>query len=172
MNIRIRVLFLGTKNMDAGWPHHFFDTEKEKERIKAELIKLQEKIKGIEFFGWDLLTTENDVNEISWRLDADGLIISILTSEFASLGPDLFKLLDSGIPAIIYSNPFSTYWNGSGRLYFEKRKAYVIESPDIGDLLPALKALKAVSLLNKTKMLIVTDWKYRKDKYDPRMVEP
>ena len=172
MNIRIRVLFLGKKNMDAGWPHHNFDVKEEIKEIKSSLIGLQKKISKVELFGWDLLDTENAVNEISWKLKADGLLIVILTSEFASLGPDLFKILDSGLPAVIYSKPFSTYWNGSGRLYFEKRRAFVVESPDLSSLLPALRALKAVCLLRKSKMLVVADLKYDKSKYDPRMAEP
>lgn len=172
MDVKIRVLFLGTRNMDAGWPHHFFNVDKEISRIKEELVNLQKNIYGIKFFGWDLLASENDVNEISWKLDADGLLIVILTSEFASLGPDLFKLLDSGLPAIIYSKPFSTYWNGSGRFYFERRKAFVVESSDIRSLLPALNALKTVCLLSKTRLLIVMDLKYDKSKYNPRMAEP
>ena len=172
-HVKIRVIFLGKRRMDAGWPYHMFDVDSEAERLRRKLEELTPKVRGISFFGWDVLSEEGEVSNLAWSLNgADGLLIILLTSEFAALGPDIFKILDSGLPAIVYSSPFSTYWNGSGRLVFERRKAVVVETEEVKDLLPALRALKAVCLLKKMKALIIKDFDYDPSRVDPRMAEP
>jgi len=172
-HVKIRVIFLGKRRMDAGWPYHMFDVDSEAERLRRKLEELMLKVRGISFFGWDVLSEEGEVSNLAWSLNgADGLLIILLTSEFAALGPDIFKILDSGLPAIVYSFPFSTYWNGSGRLAFERRKAVIVETEEVKDLLPALRALKAVCLLKKMKALIIKDFDYDPSRVDPRMAEP
>ena len=171
--VKIRVIFLGKRQMDAGWPHHMFDVDAEAERLRRKIEELMPKVNGVSFFGWDVLSEEGEVLKLTWNLnEADGLLIVLLTSEFAALGPDMFKILDSELPAVVYSSPFNTYWNGSGRLVFERRKAVVVESEEVNDLLPALRALKAVCLLKKMKMLVIKDFDYDPSRVDPRMAEP
>lgn len=176
VKLRIRVVFLGTRDMDVGWPYHFFDIDKEAERLKGELLLIQEKVKDVEFFGWDLVTTEGELARVMSGLDeADGILASPLTQEFAdgnyTPNPPLIKLADVGKPLLVYTRPFSTYWDQSSRL-LRRGNTVVVDSSRVEDIIPKLEVMRAVSRLKDTVILMVKDLEYPKDRVDPRMRDP
>jgi hypothetical protein len=40
---KIRVVFFGTRQMDAGWHYPLFDIEKEAKRLREKLLNLEDK---------------------------------------------------------------------------------------------------------------------------------
>ena len=169
---KVRVIFIGHRDMDAGWPHHLFDIDSEAKRLKGELLKLQKKLKNIEFYGWDLVTSEFDAERLLPELeDADGLLTIPLTQEFADSNwtphPPLIQFADLNKPMIVYSKPFSTYWD-MGSVLSRMGKVVVIDSNKIEDIIPALEAMRAATRMKSIRVLLVKDYEYPKEYVDPR----
>ncbi len=171
----ILVLFLGERNMPAGWPYKEFPVDKQITKIRKELETLSSKIsdKTINFFGWQLVSNDQDIYE-SYNLmeNAEGLIIVPLNSEFASIGPDIGKLCEKDLPIIVYTKPFSVYYDGYAALLANNAKAVLVASSDPKDLIEPLEALTAVSNLKKLRLLVVRNLKHDYSKIDPRMLDP
>jgi hypothetical protein len=172
--LRIYVIGLGKEKMDSGWPHHNFDVKSAMKKYKQELNKIG-KSKGLDFSGYEIPKNEGEIIKIFDKIEQkefDCILTISLTSEFASLGPSIFKIADIGLPTIVYTKPFSTYWDGAGKLYKGEYKVEVCDSEDIKDIIPILDILKAVAKLKRTRLLLLKDYQYDPKYYDPRMVEP
>lgn len=153
----IQVIFVGKRGMKKGWPHANFDIDKEIKTLKSQLEKLRKKLSTeIKFTGFDLVSTDKELIELSGKIrDADGLLVSYLTTELGSATPDLlFKIADFGVPIILYTQPFSTYWDGSGRFKREKRNVTVVASGNMDDLNEKIKIMNAIAKLKRTKILV------------------
>ena len=177
--LKVYVLGLGKTNMETGWPHHNFDVVAAMEEYKKKLEEIGVS-SGIDFCGYKILpgkenNTECDIIQLLEKFEEekfDGILAINLTSEFASLGPPIFKIADSGLPTVVYTKPFSVYWNGSGKLYTGKYKVEVCESENIKDIVPIFDVVKAVVKLKKTRLLLLKDYDYDVNLFDPRMAEP
>ena len=95
-----------------------------------------------------------------------------LTSGFASLGLSIFKIADSSLLVVVYTKPFSTYWNGGSKLYAGDYKVEVCDSEHIEDILPILDIVRVVSRFKQTRVLLLKDYNYDTTLYDPRMAKP
>jgi len=160
--------------MDAGWPHHNFDVTTTMDKYRKELEKIGES-SGIDFSGYEIPKKESDIIQLLDRLERekfDGVLAISLTNEFAALGPSIFKVADSGLPTVVYTKPFSAYWDGGGKLYKGGYKAEVCDSENIEDIVPIFDVVKAVAKLKKTRLLLLKDYDYNIEFYDPRMAEP
>ena len=172
--LKIHVVGLGKKNMSEGWPHHNFDVASAMETYRSELDTIGN-TSHIEFSGYDIPQTEGELMQVLDALEkekADGILAISLTAEFSSLGPSIFKIADSGLPVIAYTKPFSTYWDGSGKLYDSEYKVEVCDSERIEDILPILDVVRAISRFKQTRVLLLKDYDYDTTHYDPRMAEP
>ena len=172
--LKIHVVGLGKINMSEGWPHHNFDVAGAMARYKHDLAKIGD-LSGIEFSGYEIPQSEEQLMQLLdafERESVDGILAISLTAEFSSLGPSIFKIADSDLPVIVYTKPFSTYWDGSGKLYDKAYKVEVCDSARIEDIVPILDAIKAVSRFKQTRMLLLKDYDYDTTHYDPRMAEP
>jgi len=172
--LKIHVVGLGKINMSEGWPHHKFDVASAMAGYKHNLDTIGE-ANDIEFAGYEIPQSEQQLMRLLDAFEqeaADGILAISLTAEFSSLGPSIFKIADSDLPVIVYTKPFSTYWDGSGRLYDSECKVEVCDSARIEDVLPILNAIRAVSRFRRTRMLLLKDYDYDTTHYDPRMAEP
>jgi hypothetical protein len=172
--LRIHVVGLGKANMSEGWPHHNFDVVGAIEDYRSELETIGDH-NQIEFFGYDVPQTEGELMQLLDALEsekADGFLAISLTAEFSSLGPSIFKIADSDLPVVVYTKPFSTYWDGNGKLYAGDYKVEVCDSAHIEDIVPILDVVRAVSRFKQTRVLLLKDYDYDTTHYDPRMAEP
>ena len=172
--LKIHVMGLGKTNMSAGWPHHNFDVDSAMKNYKKELEEIG-KANHMDFSGYDMPQTEEELMQLLDRLEdekVNGILAISLTAEFACLGPSIFKVADSGLPVVVYTKPFSTYWDGGGKLYAGSYKVVVCDSERIEDIVPILDVIRAVSRYKQTRVLLLKDYHYDTAHYDPRMAEP
>lgn len=171
---KIMVVFMGKENLSAGWPYKSFNLKKQIKTIKNELEEIKPRLSAnFEFFGWKLIDNNIDIfNAYSLMEEADGLIIVPLNAEFASLGPDIGKLCEMELPAIIYTKPFSTYYDGYAGLRASGVKVLSVSSSEPNDLIEPLNAIKTIADLKLLRLLVVRDLEHNNAKYDPRMYEP
>lgn len=156
---KIRVVFIGKRDMDCGWPHHLFDIEKESKKLKKELLSVEKKIDGLEFFGWDLVTTDEEIARVILELDeADGIVVSPLTFGFGTMWEPakICELAENGKPLVVYTRPFSVYHNLSGQLR-DYKGAITVQSSKIKDIIPELEVMRSVSKLRNMTVLVVRD---------------
>ncbi len=170
----VHVLFLGLRNMSTGWPYSNFNIDNAVEKIKKEMLQvLGESDPSLNLSGWTVISGDQDLFPAYYELkEADGMIIVPLTAEFAALGPDIFKVCEADLPAIIYTPPFATYWDGFGSLHASGIKAVHVASSSISDIREPLKAMKAVMKLRRLRLLIIRDMDHDYSKIDPRMLDP
>lgn len=156
---RIKVVFIGRRDMDCGWPHHRFDIEKESKRLKDELSSIEERIDGIEFFGWDVVTTDEEKERAISELDeADGILVLPLTFGFGDMWEPakVGELAEIGKPLLVYTRPFSVYHNLSAQLR-DYKGALSVQSSKIEDIIPKLEVMRSVSKLKDMIVLVVRD---------------
>ena len=172
--LKVYVVGLGKPNMGMGWPYHRFDIVAAMKEYREKLQRIGES-KGIEFHGYDVPEKESHIIQLLDRLESgnfDAVLAISLTAEFASLGPPIFKIADSGLPTVVYTKPFSTYWDGAGRLYKGGYKVVVCDSNNIEDVTPIFDVVKAVVKLKHTRLLLLKDYDYDIKCMDPRVKEP
>ena len=172
--LKIYVVGLGKVNMESGWPHHNFDVVAAMEEYKKKLKKIEESSE-IDFCNYKIQEKESDIIQFFKEIEKekfDGVLAINLTSEFASIGPSIFKIADAGLPTVVYTKPFSTYWDGSGKLYAGEYKVEVCESENIEDIVPIFDVVKAIAKLKDTRLLLLKDYDYDVNLFDPRMAEP
>lgn len=170
---KVYVLFLGIRNMATGWPYSSYNIDVAADNIRKDMMEALQVDRSLELTGWNIITGDSDIFAVYPELDnADGLIIVSLTAEFAALGPDIFKVCEKELPAIVYTPPFATYWDGFGALHASGAKAVHIASSDISDLKEPLQAMKAVMKLRRMHLLVVRDLEHDYTKIDPRMLDP
>jgi hypothetical protein len=172
--MKIHVIGLGKTDMTEGWPHHNFDVAGAMKNYKKELERIG-KANHIEFIGYDAPQTEGELMRLLDRFGeekTDGVLAISLTAEFACLGPSIFKIADSDLPVVVYTKPFSTYWDGGGKLYAGDYRVEVCDSERIDDIVPILDIVRVVSRFRGTRLLLLKDYDYDTEHYDPRMAEP
>jgi len=172
--LKVYVVGLGKPNMEIGWPYHDFDVVAAMKEYKEKLQRIGES-KGIEFRGYDVPEKESHIIQLLDRLENenfDAVLAISLTAEFASLGPSIFKIADSGLPTVVYTKPFSTYWDGAGRLYKSGYRVVVCDSNNIEDVAPIFDVVKAIVRLKHTRLLLLKDYDYDIKCMDPRIKEP
>lgn len=170
---KVRVVFIGQREIDAGWPHHLFNVDAEMKKLKEKLLRIQNRVKNIEFYGWDLIISEFEASKLLPELEeADGILAIPLTQEFADGNltphPPLIQLADTGKPMIVYTQPFSTYWD-QGSVLERIGRVTVINSSEIEDIIPALEAMRAVIRMKHIKILLIKDYEYSREHIDPRL---
>jgi hypothetical protein len=104
--------------------------------------------------------------------DADGILAIPLMQEFADGAwtphPVLTQLAELNKPMIVYTKPFSVYWD-MGPVLENMGRVYTVASQDLNDLMPSLEALKAYNRIRHTRILLLKDYGFNKDAIDPRL---
>jgi hypothetical protein len=120
------------------------------ERYFAEL---EQKIGGLKFIGGDLIPPSN-VDDLANKVrEADALLLIHLSAHGGD-APVLGKLIDVGLPTVLFSQPFS----GHGWMYFPQwhkqgKKVVLLPTSDWKELDRAVRLLRVPSCLKQTRII-------------------
>jgi len=131
-------------------------------RPTDEIAKLDEHLAGIErklgdvkFIGGDLIPP-TEVDQVAAKLkEADGAILFHLSGHGGD-APVLGRLIDAGIPAAVFSQPFS----GHGWMYFPAwqkagKKVVLLPTSDWSELDMVAGLMRVVPRMRQTRILVV-----------------
>jgi len=117
--------------------------------------ELETKMGDVKFIGGDLVPP-TDVNQVAAKLGgADGLILIHLSGHGGD-APVLTKLVDMGLPTVLFSQPFS----GHGWMYFpqwhkEHKKVVLLPSSDWSEIERVVALMRVPGWLRQTRILAV-----------------
>jgi hypothetical protein len=124
-------------------------------KLNAYLADLEKKVPGVKFVGGDMVPPA-EVGQVAARLkDADALLIVHL-SHHGGDAPVLGKLIDVGLPAALFSQPFS----GHGWMYFPQwhkqgKRVVLLPTSDWGALDRVAGLLRAAGWMRQTRILAI-----------------
>jgi hypothetical protein len=124
-------------------------------KFEKYLTDLETKLGDVKFVGGDLVPPA-DVGQVAAKLgEADGLLIIHLSGHGGD-APVLSKLIDVGLPTVLFSQPFS----GHGWMYFpqwhkEKKKIVLLPSSNWSEIDRMVGLLRVPALLKRTRILAV-----------------
>jgi len=125
------------------------------EKFDRYFAELEEKLGDVVFVGGDTVPPA-DIGQVADKLkDADALLIIHLSAHGGD-APALGKLVDVGLPTVLFSQPFS----GHGWMYFpqwrkEGKKIILLPTSDWSELDRAAGLLRAAAWMKKTRILAV-----------------
>ncbi len=150
--VRIHVVYVGT---GGAWPTPSFDAPAEVARFKEYLAGVQARLGDVQFVGGELIpNTVPAAEKLAASLgDADALLLIHLS--FGS-GEPLLKLVDAGLPAAIFSQPFSGHdwmyvpmWQKAGR------KVILLTSSDLAELDRAAALLRVPVRMRQSRIILI-----------------
>ncbi len=141
----------------AGRTGDAYLTHSPEEIIKFNqyFAELQKKLGDVEFIGGDTVPPAK-LSELATKLQgADALLIVHLSGHEGD-APSLGKLVDVGLPTVLFSQPFS----GHGWMYFpqwhkEGKKVILLPSSNWADLDRVVGLLRAAAWMKQTRILAV-----------------
>lgn len=149
---RIHVVYIG---LGGAWPKPEFDAPAEVRRFQAHLAETAKRLGDVEFVGGELIPNRDDAAAaVAGKLgDADALLLVHLA--FGSGGP-LLKLIDAGLPTVIFSQPFSGHdWMYVAQWRRAGKKVVLLPSSDWNDLDRAAALLRVPARLRASRVLLV-----------------
>jgi hypothetical protein len=148
--VRIHKVFAGRTG-----GHYLSRPTDEIERFNRYLDGVAKKLGNVEFVGGELIPAVK-VEEVAAKLkDADGALLFHLSGHGGN-APVLSKLLDTGVPAAVFSQPFS----GHGWMYFPAlakagKKVVLLPTSDWGELDRIVALLRVPAWLRQTRILAI-----------------
>ncbi|MBN1346033.1 MAG: hypothetical protein JXQ73_25320 [Phycisphaerae bacterium] len=124
-------------------------------KLDAYLDNVAKKLGGVQFVGGDLIPPAK-VEEVAAKLkDADGVLLFHLSGHGGD-SPVLGKLIDVGVPAAVFSQPFS----GHGWMDFPKwqkagKKVVLLPTSDWSELDQVVGLMRVAPRLRKTRIVVV-----------------
>ncbi|MBM4020532.1 MAG: hypothetical protein FJ288_19810 [Planctomycetes bacterium] len=131
------------------WPREELD------RLEKYFADLENKLGDVKFIGGDRVPPAK-VDEVAARMaDADALLIVHLSGHGGD-APVLTKLVDVGLPTVVFSQPFS----GHGWMYFppwrkQGKKVMLLATSNWDELGHAVGLLRVPALMKQTRILTV-----------------
>jgi hypothetical protein len=122
-------------------------------KFQAYFKDLEKKLGDVQFVGGDMIPPA-DPDQLAAKVkDADAVLI-IHLSWHGGQAPELGKIMDTGLPTILFSQPFS----GHGWMYFpqwrkEGKKVLLLPSSDWGEIDRMVSLVRAPALLRKSRIL-------------------
>jgi len=150
--VRIHVVYVGT---GGAWPTPTFDAPAEVARFKKHLSAVEARLGDVEFVGGELIgNTVPEAEKLAAGLDgADALLLIHLS--FGS-GRALLKLVDVGLPTVIFSQPFSGHdwmyvptWQRAGK------KVILLTTSDLAELDRAAALLRVPVRMRQSRIIVV-----------------
>lgn len=147
---RIGKVYLGRAR--PGWPKARLDLQAEVKRFEAQLAKLRPQLEDVEFVGGDLVSNNAALARAMKRLEGVDGILAIHLS--LGTGPYLTKLLELGVPVVLFSMPYSGHeWHIIASLQRMGKKVEVYPSSRYEDIVAAVRPIRAIHRLRETKIL-------------------
>ncbi|MCU0913880.1 MAG: hypothetical protein MUC88_04855 [Planctomycetes bacterium] len=150
--VKIHVVYVGT---GGAWPTPTFDAPAEVAKFKNYLAGVETRLGDIKFVGGELIpNTTAAAVEVSGRLkDADAVLLVHLS--FGS-GEPLKRLVEVGLPAAIFSQPFSGHdWMYVPRWQKAGKKVIMATSSDYRELERAAALLRVPVRMRQSRILVV-----------------
>lgn len=150
--VKIHVVYVG---LGGAWPKPEFDAKAEVQKFTKYLDELRARLGDVEFVGGELIPNRDDAAAgLAPKLaGADALLLIHLA--FGS-GRPLLRLVDAGLPAAIFSQPFSGHdwmyvpgWQKAGK------RVILLASSDYADLDRAVALLRTPARMGQTRILHV-----------------
>ena len=135
--------------------HYLSRPKDEIEKFNKYLDGVAKKLGGVEFVGGDLIP-DVKVEEVAAKLkDADGALLFHLSGHGGD-APVLSRLIDTGVPAAVFSQPFS----GHGWMYFPAlakagRKVIVLPTSDWGELDRMVGLMRVPAWMRQTRIFML-----------------
>lgn len=160
MPTRIRKIFLAKPV--PTWPKPDLDVQDEIRRLNAQLAAQAGGLRGIALEGGDLFRVLGDVPATAAELGhPDGLLIFNLTSTVGGL---LSKLTATGLPAILFAQPYSGHdWSYVAELQQKGHRVMCLATSDYGEIAGACRMVRTIHLLRNSRILYVNTRAYPKE---------
>jgi len=123
------------------------------EKFEAYFAGLEKKFGDVKFIGGDLIPPA-DVDQLAGKIrDADAVLLIHLSGHGGD-APVLGKLIEVGLPTVLFSQPFS----GHGWMYFPQwrkqgKKVILLPSSDWSEIDRAVGLLRAPAWLKQTRII-------------------
>jgi hypothetical protein len=148
-SVKIHKVFIGRTGGYMARP-----TE-EKAKLDKYLDELGKKLGGVEFIGGETIPPDQANSVAAKVAKADGLLV-IYLSGHGGEAPVLGKLFDTGLPAVLFFQPFG----GHGWMYFQDwrrqgKKVLVMSTSDWSDLDRAVATMRAAIWMKQTRILCI-----------------
>ena len=150
--VKIHLVYVGT---GGAWPTPTFDAPAEVARFKKYIAGVEAELGDVKFVGGELIpNTVSAAAKVAARLgDADAVIVVHLS--FGS-GQPLLKLVESGLPTAIFSQPFSGHdWMYVPQWQKAGKKVVLLTSSDYSEIGRAAALLRVPAHLGKSRIIVV-----------------
>jgi hypothetical protein len=135
-------------------PRPTFDYKPEIAKFEKQLAHVERQLGDVKFVGGELITSPEDVSKVAANLrNADGLLII----HFAcNVRRALKKLVDMGLPTVIFDQPFSGHeWMAVTKWQREGKKVLLLATSDYQQICAALELLRVPALMRQTRIIAV-----------------
>ena len=150
--VKIHVVYVGT---GGAWPTPMFDALAEVMKFKDYLAGVETRLGDVKFVGGELIpNTVPAATQVAAQLkDADAALVVHLS--FGS-GEPLLKLVEAGLPSVIFSQPFSGHdWMYVPRWQKTGKRVILSTSSDYGDLERAAALLRVPVRMRQSRIIVV-----------------
>jgi hypothetical protein len=122
-------------------------------RFEHYLSHLERRVEDVKFVGGEMVPPES-VDQIAQRVSKADALLLIHLSAHGGDTPVLGKLIDVGVPTVLFSQPFS----GHGWMYFSQwhkqgKKVILLPSSDWHDIDRAVALLRVPAWLGQTRII-------------------
>lgn len=151
--------------------HYLSRPKDEIDRFNNYLDGVAKKLGGVEFVGGDFIPPAK-AEEVAAKLkDADGAILFHLSGHGGD-APVLSKLIETGVPAAVFSQPFS----GHGWMYFPAlaragRKVVILPTSDWGELDHIAALMRVPAWMRATRIFMLGNPRGTGPACDPKQVK-
>jgi hypothetical protein len=149
---RIRKIYLAKPV--PTWPKPDLDVTAEIRRIDGHLAALASEMPGIRLEGGELYRVPDEVPSSTATLgNPDGLLVFNLTS---TLSVHIEKLASSGLPTILFSQPYSGHdWSSVPEMRKHGLRLTCLATSDFGQIPEAARLIRAAHLMKNTRVVYV-----------------
>lgn len=150
--VKIHVVYVGT---GGAWPTPTFDAPAEVAKFTEYLAGVEARLGDVQFVGGELIpNTVPAAAETAAKLKgADAALLVHLS--FGS-GEPLLKLVEAGLPAAIFSQPFSGHdWMYVPRWQKAGKRVILLPSSDYGELERAAALLRVPVRMRQSRILLI-----------------
>jgi len=125
------------------------------EKFNARLAEIERKVEGVQFVGGELIPPAK-VNDVAAKVKgADGVVLFHLSGHGGG-APALGRLVDVGVPTVVFSQPFS----GHGWMYFPAwqkagKPVVLLPTSDWSELDRVVALMRVPAWMRQTRILVV-----------------
>ncbi len=124
-------------------------------KFDTYFAELEKKLGDVKFIGGDLIPPANAGQVAAKLAGADGVLLIHLSGHEGD-APVLSKLIDVGLPTVLFSQPFS----GHGWMYFPQwhkqgKKVILLPSSDWSEIEKAVSLMRAPAWMKQTRILAI-----------------